>query len=286
VATVALWAGAVALLRRDRRVLARLALATGAAVAAAVLLYIPTFGQSGWDYADAMAKVAGPLTRIADRVWAHWARATPNPLVWLAAGGFLISLVAHRRIARHAVPLAAPALAVALVAVAAQKAGPWARTWLYLLPLYLIHAGAGLAHLAERVRMPRAASAIAALAVAAVLAVAAAEHGETDSSQLPSTDNHIVDFLKGELRPGEPAILDAANVGAASLYYLARDGYAPPGVPRSGPPATALVVVRRREGRERIAGAVAEAGRRLATVPPPRLVRRFEFVEAWRVRVR
>ena len=81
-------------------------------------------------------------------------------------------------------------------------------------------------------------------------------------------------------------MLDAANVGPASLYYLAREGYSPPGLPRSGPPATALVVVRRREGRTRIAAAVAEAGRRLAPAPPPRLVRRLELVEAWEVRIR
>jgi mannosyltransferase len=285
VATVALWAGSVALLRRDRRVLVRLAVATAAAVAVAVLLYIPTFGQSGWDYADAMSKAAGPLTRIVQRPWDHWARAVPNPLVWLVAAGFVASLLAHRRIARHAVPLAAPALAVALVAVAAQKASPFARTWLYVLPLYLIHAGAGLSYLAERIRVPRAAAAGAALAIAVVLAVTAVDHGETDNTQLPSTDTHIVGFLERELSPGEPVILDAANVGAASLYYVARENYAPAGVPRKGPATTALVVVRNREGRARVPGAIAEAGRRLAPSPPPRLVRRLELVEAWEARL-
>ncbi|HKP89672.1 MAG TPA: glycosyltransferase family 39 protein, partial [Thermoleophilaceae bacterium] len=150
VATVALWAGAVALLRRDRRVLVRLAVAVAAAVAVAVVLYIPTFGDTGWDYANAMATVGGSIDRIVRRVWDHWSRGVPNPLVWLVAAGFLVSLVRHRRLARHAVPLAAPAIAVFLVAVAAGRAGPWARTWLYVLPLYLIHAGAGLSHVADR----------------------------------------------------------------------------------------------------------------------------------------
>jgi hypothetical protein len=294
VATVALWAGAVAVLRRDRlqgrdrRVLIRLAVAVGAAVGVAVLLYIPTFGQSGWDYANAMGRASGPLWRIAERVWDHWSRATPNPLVWTIAAAFLASLVLHRRLARHPVPLAAPALAVFLVAVAARKAGPFERTWLYALPLYLIHAGAGLSHLVDSAVPRRAAlaSGAAAVAVAVVLAASAVDYGETDPTQLPSTDTHIVAFLKRELRPGEPALLDPANVGPASLYYLARDGYAPPGLPRNGPPTTALVVVRRREGRARVAGAVAESGRRLAPGPPPRLVRRLELVEAWEARIR
>lgn len=283
-ATVALWAGAVALLRRDGRVLVRLALASAGALAAAVVLYTPTFGDTGWDYANSMAKVAGPLTRIAQRPWDHWARGVPNPLVWLVAAGFVISLAAHRRLARHPVPLAAPALAVALAAVAAHKASPFARTWLYLAPIYLTHAGAGLSYLAERARLPRAAAAGAALAVAVVLAVAAVDRGETDNTQLPSTDNHVVGFLKREVRPDRPAILDAANVSAASLYYFARDGWSPPGAPRRGPPTDALVLVRAREGRARLAGAVREAGRRLAP-SPPRLVRRLELVEAWQVRV-
>lgn len=291
VATVASWMAAVALLRHDRANLGRLAVTLAGAAAVALLLYAHTFGQSGWFWAKVIGGFSGSVGDVADRVWDHWSRAAPHPLDWLVAAGFLISLGLHRRLARHPLPLVLPAVLVPPLAVALHRAGPYERTWLYLLPLYLIHAGAGLSHVAERMlaRVPRPAlaSGLAALAIGGALGAGAVDHGETDATQLPSSDNDIVGFLKRELRPGEPAVLDPASVRPASEYYLARYRYAPPPLPRAGPATTALLVIRNREGGpagvRRLLGSIH---RRLAPgAPPPRLVKRLELIEAWEARL-
>jgi dolichyl-phosphate-mannose-protein mannosyltransferase len=286
VATVGAWMAAVALVRREFGTVARLAVAIGAVAAVATLVYTPTFGQSGWDYANAMSHTRGSLEAVVDRVWDHWSTAVPHPLDWAVAAGFLVSIALHRRFARHPVPLAAPALAVPLIAVALNRAGPFERTWLYVLPLYLIHSGSGLSHIAGRLlgRAPRSEliSGIAALCVAIALGASAVDYGETDPTQLPSSDNDIVEVLRRELRPGEAAVLDPADVGPASDYYLARYRYVPPALPRSDR-TTALLVVRRRPGGlaavERLLRSV---GWRLGPGSSPRLVRRLEYVETWR----
>jgi 4-amino-4-deoxy-L-arabinose transferase-like glycosyltransferase len=291
VATVSGWLAAVAYIRRDFATLRRLPIALGAAAGLALLLYWPTFGQTGWDYAKAMSRRSGSLADVAERVWSHWSRATPDPLVWLVAAGFLISLVLHRRIARHPVPVAAVALAIPLLATVLNRAGPFERSWLYLLPLYLVHAGSGLSYVADRAlrRAPRPALAngVAAIAIAIGLGAAAVDHGETDPTQLPSSDNDIVGFLKRGLRPGEAAVLDPASVGPASDYYLARYRYLPPPLPRAGAPTTALLVVRRREGGvSGVRRLVRSIDWRLVPgAAPPRLVGRLEYVEAWEARI-
>lgn len=290
VATVAGWMAAVVLLRRDRATAVRLALTLAASAGVAAALYIPTFGQAGWDWASVIGQGSGSVGDVAERVWDHWSRAVPHPLDWLVLAGFAVSLALHRRLARHPLPLVLPALAVPLAAVALDRAGPFERTWLYLLPLYLIGAGAGLAHLTERImaRVPRAAPAIpvTAVAVAVALAAAAVDHGETDPTQLPSSDNDIVGFLKRERQPGEAVVLDPASVAPASVYYLVRDHYTPPPLPRRGP-ATALLLIRRREGGPAgVRRLLASIHRRPApAAPAPRLVRRLEYVEAWEARL-
>jgi hypothetical protein len=181
-------------------------------------------------------------------------------------------------------------LAVPLAAIALNRGGPFERTWLYLLPLFLIHAGAGLAYAAELLtaRVPRAglATGLGAVALAAGLGAAAVDHGETDPTQLPSSDNHIVGFLKRSLRPGEPAVLDPASVGPASLYYLARYGYSPPQLPGDGSATDALLVVTRRAGgRAGVGRLVRSINWRLVGPRAPRLVARREYVEAWEARI-
>jgi hypothetical protein len=291
VATVSGWLAAEALVRRDRATLIRLALVLAASAGIAAFLYSPTFDQTGWDYARAMARAGGSVDEVAQRVWEHWNLAAPHPLDWLVIAGFVTSLVLHRRLARHRVPVALPALALALAVALAGRAGPFERSWLYVLPFYLIHAGAGLAHLtgAAVARVPRAApvAGVAAIVVAAGLAAGAVHHGETDPTQLPSSDNHIVDFLRGELAPGEAAVLDPASVGPASDYYAARYHYLPPELPRDGRPTTALLVIRSREGGSAGVNRLLESIRwRLAPgAAPPTLVRRLKYIEAWRARV-
>jgi hypothetical protein len=163
------------------------------------------------------------------------------------------------------------------------------RSWLSLLPLYLIHAGAGLSYVAERVgsrlARPALASGIAAVAVSVALSFSVLDVRERGAEQPPMSDNDIVGFLRTELGPRESALLDG-DVAVASSYYFKRYSYTPPGLPPRRTPTTALVVIPRGGGPQTVVSTVTGVGWQLRPgTAPPRLVRRFEYVEAYRVAI-
>ena len=234
VVLVALWmAGTVLLGRRplDLRLLVGLALALAATAGLSLLLYSAVLGQPGWTAVHSLPRSWGSIRHLASAVWSNWNRADPHPLDWLVAAGFLISIVLHRRIARDPLPLAAAAL-VTLAGVAAF--GPIARferSWLFLLPLYLIQAGAGLSWAARRIaaavlgeerRPDLAAGAIAACAAVA-LGAATLHAGLRGSDAPPITDNDMVALLRRLVPAGHRALMEP-HLGAPASYYFHRFG--------------------------------------------------------------
>jgi hypothetical protein len=163
---------------------------------------------------------------------------------------------------------------------------PLPRAWLYLLPLYAIHAGAGLSYGARRLPRPALANAVGAAALTAALGASMLDSGELNADQPPSSDNDIAAFLRQELRPREPALLDPGSVAVSSSYYFHRYAYGPPGLPPRRRPLQALVVVSRVGGRPAVDRVLHDVGWRLQPgAPPPRLVRRFDYIEAWDARI-
>jgi uncharacterized membrane protein len=291
VATVTAWAAAVALLRRATWTASAFVVATAVAAALDVGLYSAVLGAPGWDVIPALGHARqqaggiGSAAELVDAAWGSWNRGAPHPLDWLLAAGFLASLVLHRRMARHPVPLAVPAALVALGIYALDRAAPFARSWAYLLPLYAIHAGAGLSYAAERAlrRRPRWVSLAPALplALAAALAVGTLHAGERGDLDGPQSDNDIVGVVQRELRPGQVVLLERYRVLVPSSYYFRRFGYQPPRLPTRHAPTRTLVIVPRSNGLAWVRVAAAERGWRVREPPRPRLVRRLEYVEAW-----
>jgi 4-amino-4-deoxy-L-arabinose transferase-like glycosyltransferase len=296
VATVTAWAAAVALLRRAAWTASAFVLATAVAAGLDVALYSAVLGARGWDAIPALGSGGRPAPGgvasaydLVDAAWASWNRGAPHPLDWLVTAGFLASLVLHRRLARHPVPLAVPAALVALGVYGVDRAAPFPRSWTYLLPLYAIQAGAGLSYAAECALRRRPRSAILALtlpvALAAALAIGALHAGDRGDVDGPQTDNDIVGFLKRELRPGQVVLLERYRVEVPSSYYFRRFGYRPPSLPRRHAPTRVLVIVPRSNGVAQVYAAAAERGWRVRQRPRPRLVRRLEYIEAWDARL-
>jgi hypothetical protein len=79
------------------------------------------------------------------RIWIRWTDGLGWPIVWLLPVLLIASLLAHRRFAKHRIP---PFLFLAvwssLCAIAGRIVG-YPRVWLFLLPIFLISCGAGLA---------------------------------------------------------------------------------------------------------------------------------------------
>jgi len=291
IATVTAWAASVALVRRAAWTASAFVVATAVAAGLDVALYSAVFGAHGWDAVPALgsgrlaAGGLGSAGELFDAAWASWNRGAPHPLDWLVAAGFLASLALHRRLARHPVPLAAPAALVALGVYALDRAAPFVRSWAYLVPLYAIHAGAGLSYAAERAlrgwRRSAALSLTLPAALAAALAVATLHAGDRGDIDGPQTDNDIVGLLKRELRPGQVVLLEPFRVEVPSSYYFRRFRYHAPSLPRQHAPTRALVIVPRSNGLPQVRAAAAERGWRVRETPRPRLVRRLEYIEAW-----
>ena len=90
-----------------------------------------------------LAREWGPVTGLAGDVFENWNRAAPHPLDWLIAAGFVGSLFVDWR-------LAAASIAVLLGVILLGPIAPFVRSWLFVLPLYLIQASAGLAWATRR----------------------------------------------------------------------------------------------------------------------------------------
>jgi hypothetical protein len=292
VATVAAWMAGTALLRREGRDMAlvvRVAVAVAVAAGLSLLLYSGMLGQAGWTFVKSVPTDWTPLTDVAERVWRAWNQAQPHPLDWLVATGFVTALALHRRIARHPVPIAVAALAAMVGVVAVGKVSPFPRTFLYLLPLYLIQASGGLSYLFGRAsaRLPRRALATgaAALLVAGALVAAVLHAGQSTAEQAPSSDNDLVGFLKRHVHPREAVLLQPFTTVAAS-YYFHRYGYQPPTLPAHRMPYRALVLLSRTRSHLSSPHAVVrDVGWAIRPGARPRLVARLPYLTAWEVDV-
>jgi hypothetical protein len=120
-----------------------------------VLLYLPVLVISGADKLISNRFVVplgwtefGPeLARSLGRTWAFWNRDVPWPLAALLVVGFAIATALELR--KRRVPLGLLAALICLLFVAAQRVAPFERVWLFLLPLYLVIASAGLARFVD-----------------------------------------------------------------------------------------------------------------------------------------
>jgi hypothetical protein len=280
-AIVGAWLGLrIALETAPGRRLARardLALALAAASATALLLYIPTLDQHGWRYEHPSH------WSLLTSVWNLWNAGIPTAVRVALAGGVVAAVILHRRIGRQRVPVIAGLAALPLALIVATRVPPFARSWVFLQPLYLVLAAAGLVA-AARMAVPRAAPALAALAAI----VASAGLGLTLSARdLPSGPDpplrdgeRTVRFLKTRLRPGERVVVSA--LAAPNFRYYFRHLGLSPGLvvsdlrsTRQGRDRAILIVSRVRH--ETLAGTLQQLRRDRPSLKPPWLIRSYRW---------
>jgi hypothetical protein len=170
--------------------------------------------------------------------------------------------------------------------VAAGEVSPFRRTYVYLLPLYLIQAAGGIAYLFDRLtaRLPRPAlaSGAAAIAAAAILLAGVLHAGQREAEQAPTSDNDIVGFIKRHVGPREAALVEQGYVAVPASYYFRRSGYALPELPAHRTPWRALVIVppggTPSDVLDRVGWAVRPGTR-------PRQVGRLEYLKAYEMEI-
>ena len=222
IGAVGLWMACNTLVRKQPRKFALIAAAFAGAGLLTLLLYSAVLGQRGWTAVTPAPKEWHAVKAIAGAVFENWNRATPHPLDWLVAAAFVAGLVVHRRIAKHPVPLAATTVAVLIAALLLGPIAPFVRSWLFLLPLYLIQASGGFAWASRRAGR---AGAVAIPALAALVLGITMLHAGLKSSDVPPTsDNHIEGLLKRYVPKDENVLIDRYARAPIHYYYFERFG--------------------------------------------------------------
>jgi hypothetical protein len=172
--------------------------------------------------------------------WEAWIAGLP-PVGWVFLAGFILSLVYHRSLSSVRIPIQLAAIVFPAVDLTIQRPDSAPRVWLFLLPLFLIWASAGLIAPFRKVRLfPRHADrsfvgslrlsqVIMALGVvgAVGLGVANAIVYYPQFKHPQSLEETTALYLKSQLQPGD-VIAISSPYDMAVIYYL--DYY---GVPKS-----------------------------------------------------
>ena len=239
---IVVWLGASILSAGERTLFARrLIPSTLVAGVLSLLLYAPIIASSG----------IGPLVSnefVGSRSWSYftanlpdslvsvvkgWHRDIPLPLAALVGAMFVAALVLHSRLSRFGLPPALATLAWIGPVLVAQRVVPYERVWLFLLPLYLMTAAAGLVFalrpLAARVGRPDTVAIVVALVLAGSLAgnvVATQSVYRSEDTSTFRDSAAVAAFLASRLRPGDK-ILVAPPADAILEYRLGRRGLDP-----------------------------------------------------------
>jgi hypothetical protein len=150
-----------------------------------------------------------------------------SPLVqWLCLAGAVVSLVFHRRLAGHRIPLILAVLLGCVPVLIAQRSARYARVFLFLLPVYLMLASAGISAMFRWLGRNKSAS-YSTLAVSAIFVLSQAGyiiHAETvyhsDETGTLRDARQIAGFLRGRLRDSDRVLADRVSMYILRYYFL------------------------------------------------------------------
>jgi hypothetical protein len=159
--------------------------------------------------------------------WAEWTYSIPTVLTVILIIGFVLSLAFYRRLSSSRVPLSLVTFLWIAFVLFARKPEAWSKYWLFLIPLLMIWASAGLVYVLNllTLRLPRGltvtrlALALALLVVlvstvraAAALPEAWAYKGEVELATV---------YLSGEVQPDDMIVI-SSPLDAPMWYYSTR----------------------------------------------------------------
>ena len=188
----------------------------------------------------------------------------------------------------------APALAAILwiaPVLAAQRVVPIDRVWLFLLPLYLMTASAGIAFLLQSLARRRREVLTVALGVLisgfiAVNAVASQAVYDSEQTSTFRDGDSVAGFLESRLRPGDK-LLVAPPADAILEYHLSRRGLDPAELlywDEPGRTERFYAVVKEGLRDYPLEHLTADPRLRGVSLGPPRLLRRYDEASVYELR--
>ena len=159
-------------------------------------------------------------------MYSDWAADISFPLVLILGTGIVLSLIFHRRLSAHRVPLQVATVVWIGLILVLQRPDAWSRIWFSLAALFMIWASAGLAGLIKDIRLGRLGNISAATLVITVALVGVFVAGARSLASLPhhwasrGREEQAVLFLKDKL--GEGDIIIAPSPEDAPIWYYSK----------------------------------------------------------------
>ncbi|HSF81957.1 MAG TPA: glycosyltransferase family 39 protein [Anaerolineales bacterium] len=211
-----------------------------------LLLYLPVLRVSGLGAITANQYVRSSgwqvfLESIPGRInatWRLWNSGWPAGFGLLILSGVFLSLLLHKRIARHRIPLHLPFVLGLSGILVVQQIVAVPKVWLFLLPLFLVWAAAGWVGLVEalfrRAKNQQAgwwenAAILVAVGLGVLLAISALSNRAVERALDPedrSISQDVALFLKEYLQEGD-TVLAAVPINYPLKYYFVLYGVPP-----------------------------------------------------------
>ena len=166
-----------------------------------------------------------PLNMLFDQMkgkiiinWDAWFRDVPVWLIVLGVVGIIISLLAHRQLGKHQLPLQfAFAIGIVGVLLVQRPNNPWARVWSFSIAFFMIWAAAGII---EWIKNRRIQNIILALALlGSVWGAWLNAHTPIE----PSKEQLVAELLAPRIQENDVIIVEG-DYAAPIEYYLLRAG--------------------------------------------------------------
>jgi hypothetical protein len=169
------------------------------------------------------AELVRDLTTSLHRTWEFWNRDLPLAVTGLLVLGLGWLVVRTLRLRR--VPLSVLGVTVCLTLVLAQRVAPFERVWLFLLPVYLLDASAGLLAVAPtRLHVPGWAAAAGSLLLSAGLGGLVLQSGSilasTETGAFPDAQA-VTQALRPQMQPAD-AVSTLVPASLPELQYYFR----------------------------------------------------------------
>jgi hypothetical protein len=202
--------------------------------ALAFILYFPLFVFTGF-WKVLSNPYHFPLNQLAEMVQRHlsvykeWIGGIPVWLSLLLGAGLVLSLVFHRRLSAHRVPIQLAAIAWFAILLLIVRPLPWTRIWFFLLAPVLIWCSAGTAGLLKDFHVKALRNVSPAIILIAGLALYPLIGAVKGVAALPAAltrigrEEAVVLFLRGQLRDGDLIVVPSPE-NAPIWYYAKVDG--------------------------------------------------------------
>jgi len=157
-------------------------------------------------------------------VWNQWNQGIPPLISLVCAGGFFLSLIAHKSSSSVRVPISVAAVLWCVPVLFIQRILPFPRVWLFLLPLYIASASSGITLLISRL-LPVPTQHFSSHHAIFVLLFSAALSLNVIVTQSPATGDELgytetmARYLKSSLKSGDRVVAPFPSNAVLQYYF-------------------------------------------------------------------